>query len=559
MGKRRTANAPSSRTTGRDRVAAIAVATLLIATIALAAFVRIRLADTPLERDEGEYAYAGQLILQGTPPYALVYNMKFPGVYYSYALLMSVFGESPRGIRIGLLCVNLATALFVFGLARRLAGPTAGGIAAASFLLLSLDSFAMGVFAHATHFVALPVVAALFVLWPAFDHPQAWRFVVCGVLMGVAIAMKQHALAFAMLAMGLAAWPARNAGAGAWRDGLLRLGLVMVGMAATFVVMLAVLASAGVFDRFWFWTFRYARAYVTQTPFSQAPQVFALAWGYVTHASAVLWYAGLAGALLIAAGPWPWRVRLMLWTWLAAAALAILPGFYFRPHYFILAMPVVACLIAVAIGTLERWLTRFRPTRAASLLAFSVFVAVAGVYIWVNSHYFFRMNSHQLVRLLYETNPFEESVAIGRYIREHSRPGDRIAVLGSEPQIYFYANRRAATGYIYTYPLMEPQPYAAQMQAEMRREIEDARPLFFVFVASRMSWLSRPTSDMGILTWANEFTSRCYGRVGLIDVHARGPATIVWDVESLRYVPRSASQVYVLRRLSAPACAPAAE
>jgi hypothetical protein len=41
--------------------------------------VRVRLADVPLERDEGEYAYIVQLLLQGIPPYSIAYNMKFPG------------------------------------------------------------------------------------------------------------------------------------------------------------------------------------------------------------------------------------------------------------------------------------------------------------------------------------------------------------------------------------------------------------------------------------------------------------------------------------------------
>src|SRR5205814_80959 len=51
--------------------------------------IRIRLLGIPLERDEGEYAYAGQLILQGIPPYKLAYNMKFPGTYAAYAVIMS--------------------------------------------------------------------------------------------------------------------------------------------------------------------------------------------------------------------------------------------------------------------------------------------------------------------------------------------------------------------------------------------------------------------------------------------------------------------------------------
>ncbi|MHA2217782.1 MAG: hypothetical protein ACXACY_17745, partial [Candidatus Hodarchaeales archaeon] len=46
-----------------------------------AAVIRIHLLEVPLERDEGEYAYAGQLMLQGVPPYDQVYNMKMPGIY----------------------------------------------------------------------------------------------------------------------------------------------------------------------------------------------------------------------------------------------------------------------------------------------------------------------------------------------------------------------------------------------------------------------------------------------------------------------------------------------
>jgi len=42
----------------------------LLAVILFTGAIRLRLLAVPLERDEGEYAYAGQLILQGVPPYA---------------------------------------------------------------------------------------------------------------------------------------------------------------------------------------------------------------------------------------------------------------------------------------------------------------------------------------------------------------------------------------------------------------------------------------------------------------------------------------------------------
>lgn len=82
---------------------------ILSLALAFAVFVRWRLAEFPLERDEGEYAYAGQLLLQGVPPYGLVYNMKLPDTYVAYAGLMAVFGETTVGIHLGVLVVNLAT------------------------------------------------------------------------------------------------------------------------------------------------------------------------------------------------------------------------------------------------------------------------------------------------------------------------------------------------------------------------------------------------------------------------------------------------------------------
>src|ERR1700682_5667239 len=118
----------------------IAVLLVLLA----AGAIRWRLLETPLERDEGEYAYAGQLMLQGIPPYQLAYNMKFPGTYAAYALIMSIFGQSATGVHLGLLVVNAATIALVFLLGRRLLNSTAGIAAAASYAILSVSRSVLG-------------------------------------------------------------------------------------------------------------------------------------------------------------------------------------------------------------------------------------------------------------------------------------------------------------------------------------------------------------------------------------------------------------------------------
>src|SRR5271157_5438440 len=72
-----------------------------IIIILFTVFIRLRLLGIPLERDEGEFAYMGQLMLQGIPPFLTSYSLKLPGTYSAYALIMLLFGQSVAGIHIG--------------------------------------------------------------------------------------------------------------------------------------------------------------------------------------------------------------------------------------------------------------------------------------------------------------------------------------------------------------------------------------------------------------------------------------------------------------------------
>src|SRR5271169_4772684 len=126
---------------------------VLLAIMVFVGAIRWRLLDMPLERDEGEYAYAGQLMLQGIPPYQLAYNMKLPGTYAAYALILAVFGETPAAVHWGLLVVNAATTFLVFLLAARLFGGLAAVVSGASYALLSTSQAVLGFAGHATHFV----------------------------------------------------------------------------------------------------------------------------------------------------------------------------------------------------------------------------------------------------------------------------------------------------------------------------------------------------------------------------------------------------------------------
>src|SRR5213593_2144744 len=85
-----------------------------------AAALRLTLLDVPLDRDEGEYAYGARLLLDGVPPFAEAHNMKMPGIYAVYGVLLTVFGATHTAIHVGLLLANALAIALVFLLGRRL-------------------------------------------------------------------------------------------------------------------------------------------------------------------------------------------------------------------------------------------------------------------------------------------------------------------------------------------------------------------------------------------------------------------------------------------------------
>lgn len=511
----------------------------LVVVLVLTAIVRIRLLDLPLERDEGEYAYAGQLLLQGMPPYSLVYNMKFPGTYGAYALVMGLFGQTIGGIRLGLLVVNALTTLLLYFLTRRLFGRTTGVIAAASHALLSLTITAMGVYAHAMHFVALPAVAAMLLLAPRDDDeaPQPLRYVAAGALLAVAVLMKQPGAAFGLFAgLWLLFLRPKNEQTKPLRDTL----LLGAGSLAVIAALFASLAAAGVFRAFWFWTIDYAREYVTNTTWSDAMTALGTNLKNIVIMAPLLWLLAIAGGVLLFTDEALRRHRVFTAGFVLASVAAVIPGFYFRPHYFLVMLPAVALLIAIAVTSLAR---RFTPR--AAYAAFAVALAASILFEWNG---FVNMPLDEITRRIYGTDPFPEAITVANYLREHTTPEDRIAVIGSEPEIYFYAQRKSASGYIYTYALMEIQKFAKRMQDEMMSEVDRSNPKYIVMVSGSGSWIRRKGSELAIFDWLQKKVQAGYVPEGVVETLEDGTTKEAWGADALTYKPSTRNLITVYRR-----------
>ncbi len=521
---------------------------IVVAGVILAAgLIRMQLFDVPLERDEGEYAYAGQLLLQGFPPYGQIYNLKMPGVYAAYALIMSVFGQTPGGIHLGLFVINAATVLLLFLLGRKLVDAFAGTVAAASFALLSMGQQVQGIFANAEHFVILAAVSGILLLVYAADSNKRSTLFAGSVLLGLGFIMKQHGVVFIAFG-GLYLLLTEIRRKPLDRNSLVIKCLIfMAGATLPFALTCLILYQAGVFDKFWFWTFDYASQYVSSVPVSAGIALLADRLGAIVQSSILIWLLAVIGLTSLA---WNKRFRAYgLFTALFTlfSFLAVCPGLYFRPHYFILLLPAVGLLAGLGLSSLYDLAGRQKVVPATRIIPVLITLCVLAHGAWQQREFLFFMDPHEASRSTYGLNPFPESLEIARYIKNNSNANDQVAILGSEPQIYFYSNRRSATGYIYTYALMESHPYALTMQQEMIAEIESASPGFLVFVRVGTSWLVREKSKPHIFEWFNEYAQKHYELAGIVDIHDE-ETRYLWDQDAQGYQIQSPFSVLVYRR-----------
>ena len=164
------------------------------------------------------------------------------------------------------------------------------------------------------------------------------------------------------------------------------------------------------------------------------------------------------------------------------------------------------------------------------------------------------MTPGQICRKIYGFNPFPESPEIARYLAAHTNPDDTIAVLGSEPQIFFLAGRHSASGYIYVYPLTEPQPMAATMRAEFIHEIETARPKYVVYIDTLPSWCSTiiPGDTQRLLDvlndWWDTYAAQNYQQVGAVDTAEDQPSKFYWDEQLSSRTNTSPAEISIFRR-----------
>src|SRR5271157_876980 len=443
----------------------------------------------------------------------------------------------------GRIFVKAATYQLVLYQAARLFGFLAGAVACASYALLSANPAGLGLAGHASHFVMLPAIAGILLLLDAIESNKTWQFFCSGLLFGLAFVMKQPGILFLIFAA-MYLLVAKLKSPGRWRGLASSLGALALGGALPFVVTCLLMLKAGVFQKFWFWTFSYSSQYASRVLLREGLALFKFIVPRVIGPMMLIWAISGVGLTTFL---WCSRARShgsFVDLFVLFSILAVCPGLYFREHYFIFMLPAVSLLAGMAVSCATDKLSAWRPSPALSAIPMVLFLAAFAYTIYGQRELFFQMTPLAACRSIYGANPFPEALDLAKFVKSQTPEGTPIAIVGSEPEIFFYSGRHSATGYIYTYELMEPQKYAPIMQSEMIAEIEKAQPELLIYIDMPLSWLPQPGADMYIFDWIKTYLAQNY-RLLAVDKSALNP---LGDTSKGVSPPLSTWNIYVYKR-----------
>ena len=202
----------------------------------------------------------------------------------------------------------------------------------------------------------------------------------------------------------------------------------------------------------WYWTVSYAGKYATMLSLDEGVEYAKENFATISHAAPLLWIiAGLGLACLCLAR---WHLTRgfsrRLFCFLLPRGLS---GVLFPAHYyFIVLVPSVVLFAGLAVSWSGRWLLKNLPRRGCAIFR-SCWRRLLRRKPDADRAVLFTLPPREACVPANGAQPFPESLDVARYIEQNTRKDQRIAVIGSEPEIYFDAHRHSSTAQIYMYRL----------------------------------------------------------------------------------------------------------
>ena len=504
--------------------------------------------EIPLERDEGAYAYMAQLLLEGVPPYTQAYSLYFPGVFIIYALTFLILGQTIFAIHFCLLVATLITIVIIFLIGKKLFDPLTGIISGATFGLLGLNPYAQGLFSHGEPFTMLFICSGVYLLLLSIDSEKKILFLWSGLFFGLGLLIKQNVFVFIGLPIVYLCWSLLKKPRLKRKFYLDAIFYFTFGYFIPLAVFFIFCLITGSLEQMFFWTFIMPTEMTPPISISRAVYQFKILTLPIIKSSPLFFGVAAIGLL---SPLWDKSSRLavlFIAIFLVFSFFTMSLVFYFRAHYFLCLFPAIALLTGVGFYSMNNLIKKISLRRINPIIT-AVFVFIFFSYsIFDQRKFFFQTKPETVSRIIYGNNPFPESLVIADYIKEHSSPSDKIAILGSEPQILFYADRVSASKHIFMYYLMGNHLHALSMQKEAMADIELTKPPILINVVIPTSWLFQKDSKSMLFHWLDGFVLKNYKLAGVVEIQGLNTTNYYWGVDTTKFVPKGENFIQIYQR-----------
>jgi hypothetical protein len=444
--------------------------------------VRLRLLGIPFERDEAGFTYIGKMMFEGKNLYTDLPDNKLPGLYFLYGLFSNTLGYSPAGVHAGLLIFNLLTLILLFLFTKKIFDTLTAAMSAAIFSVMIVSIDVNGFAAHATQLLLLPGMLGLWCLQQGIETRKRYYYLLSGLCLGVTITIKQQGLFF-IAAGGLYLLTTEIMSKNKTTDALKNIFLFSAASIIPFAFIIIYMQLSGRGESFWYWTWHANFASVgNAVPDKQ--QLFFQQFGKVVHQQWLFWVLALTGILIAWMSGLTLNKKILLTSLAVFSIVMVIPGYYIYSHYFVLAIPAIAIASALAANYFKAGWKHYVPI---IILTIAFLQAFAGQF-----NYFFRDSHSAILVSVYGNNPFPESKVLGDFIADKSKKGDKLLVLGSEPELLVYSKLESPLRHIYTYSMMNNDTNSRRFQNELLVAL-DTRPRFVAFTNINASWFYKDT------------------------------------------------------------------
>jgi len=469
------------------------------------------LVHVPLIRDEGEYALCAKVFLNGGLPHRDVFIQKPPGIWLIYAFAFKVFGMSTSAVHGILLAAVMLSIGGVAETGRRISS-SAGLWAALIMGLLLLQPEYEGFSANTEILMILPTIAAIWLLLGFKADVLGRQVLLTGFLMALASFFKQvaatHILHAALVLLCLG--PRRFQGS--MKNRWARVGIFVFPAVALWLGAAAYFWIRGggyaFLDSVWLHNFEYVSG-----PMGGTALEFLREQVRHVHLFSFMILGLSVAACIHLTRKKLWMDLGILGGWLLASAWGLSIGGYFRGHYFIQILPPMAVLSGMSAALLHQFLFRYvrsiRFSGVWSAVPLLVLLVLTGLQayppIW-------GMSPDEVSMKLYSDPRFINARELAGALRERISPGDRLYVLGSEPQIYFWSGAKPATPYVLANPLFGNYASAGRRQEEVWKALFEAPPEYLI-LCFPFSIPLFPASDLTLVGRVLDLVSEQYRTV----------------------------------------------